>query len=204
MSDAGLYDRPVLVLDPGMHTAPIRRADVDRAGRFAVTASRRQDRAGLVAGRRRAPAHHPPAGRPRQRRQGLRRGDQPRRRDDRRRRLDRQPTADAKEQIYLFDRRQRRDDRPHRRPAERGRSTSPSPAPATAGGGALAAGGLRLYARDGAGRWTEVAADSDYGGRSYGVAFAADGRLATTSWDGRLRLYDPDGALICSVSTTQR
>ena len=25
----GLYDRPVLVLDPGMHTAPIKRADVD-------------------------------------------------------------------------------------------------------------------------------------------------------------------------------
>ena len=39
MSDAGLHDRPVLVLDPGMHTAPISRADVDRAGRFAVTAS---------------------------------------------------------------------------------------------------------------------------------------------------------------------
>ena len=29
----------MLVLDPGMHTAPIRRADVDRDGRFAVTAS---------------------------------------------------------------------------------------------------------------------------------------------------------------------
>ena len=39
MSDVGLYDRPVLVLDPGMHTAPIRDVDVDGAGRFAVTAS---------------------------------------------------------------------------------------------------------------------------------------------------------------------
>ena len=39
MSDAVLYDRPVLVLDPGMHTAPIIGADVDGAGRFAVTAS---------------------------------------------------------------------------------------------------------------------------------------------------------------------
>ena len=36
---AGLYDRPALALDPGVHTAPIRRADVDRDGRFAVTAS---------------------------------------------------------------------------------------------------------------------------------------------------------------------
>jgi uncharacterized caspase-like protein len=35
----GLYDRPVLALDPGMHTARIVRADVDRDGRFAVTAS---------------------------------------------------------------------------------------------------------------------------------------------------------------------
>ena len=35
----GFYDRPVLVVDPGRHTAPIRRADVDAAGRFAVTAS---------------------------------------------------------------------------------------------------------------------------------------------------------------------
>jgi WD40 repeat protein len=29
----------VLVLEPGMHTAPIARADVDREGRFAVTGS---------------------------------------------------------------------------------------------------------------------------------------------------------------------
>ena len=36
---AGLYDRPTLVLDPGMHTALIRRADVDAAGRYAVTGS---------------------------------------------------------------------------------------------------------------------------------------------------------------------
>ena len=35
----GLYERPVLVLDPGVHTAPIRRADVDAAGRLAVTGS---------------------------------------------------------------------------------------------------------------------------------------------------------------------
>ena len=28
----GLYDRPVLALDPGLHTAPIIRADVDRGG----------------------------------------------------------------------------------------------------------------------------------------------------------------------------
>ena len=36
---AGLYDRPVLVVDPGAHTAMINRLDADRAGRFLVTAS---------------------------------------------------------------------------------------------------------------------------------------------------------------------
>src|SRR5262249_10348442 len=36
---AQLYDQPVLVVDPGMHTAPIKAADVDAAGRLAVTGS---------------------------------------------------------------------------------------------------------------------------------------------------------------------
>jgi WD40 repeat protein len=37
--NARLYDQPVLVIDPGMHTAPIRSADVDAAGRVGVTGS---------------------------------------------------------------------------------------------------------------------------------------------------------------------
>ena len=41
-----------------------------------------------------------------------------------------------------------------------------------------------------------IASDHDYGGDSYGATFAADGRLATTSWDGQIRLYDPDFDLI--------
>src|SRR4051812_20819163 len=35
----GLYDRPILVIDPGMHTGPIRRAGADARGRWAVTGS---------------------------------------------------------------------------------------------------------------------------------------------------------------------
>src|SRR4051794_37792488 len=35
----GLYERPVLVVDPGAHTAAIWRIDADREGRFLVTAS---------------------------------------------------------------------------------------------------------------------------------------------------------------------
>jgi hypothetical protein len=38
-AEAALYDRPVLVVDPGMHTATIKRADADGAGRWAVTGS---------------------------------------------------------------------------------------------------------------------------------------------------------------------
>jgi len=34
---SGLYEQPLLVVDPGMHTAPIIRADVDEAGAYAVT-----------------------------------------------------------------------------------------------------------------------------------------------------------------------
>ena len=40
-------------------------------------------------------------------------------------------------------------------------------------------GGLRVYDRDA--DWQEVARDAPYGDDSYGAAFAADGRLATTS-----------------------
>ena len=118
-ADAGLYERPVLVLDPGVHTAPIMRADVDAAGRLAVTGS--YDRTvrvwSLEDGR--LAAHHPPAAGTGQRRQGLRRGDQPRRRADRRRRLDphlrRRPAGAG----LPLRRRDRRDDRPDRRAAER-------------------------------------------------------------------------------------
>jgi WD40 repeat protein len=36
---AQLYDQPVLIIDPGMHTAPINDIGVDAAGRIAVTGS---------------------------------------------------------------------------------------------------------------------------------------------------------------------
>src|SRR4051795_12791239 len=35
----GLYDRPMLALDPGMHTAIIKHAAADRTGNWAVTGS---------------------------------------------------------------------------------------------------------------------------------------------------------------------
>src|SRR5262249_38449565 len=45
-------------------------------------------------------------------------------------------------------------------------------------------------------QWTEVFSDTDYGGTIYGTTFAADGRLATTSQDGKVRLYDRNFELV--------
>jgi hypothetical protein len=53
----------------------------------------------------------------------------------------------------------------------------------------LGSGGLRVYARESG--WQEIAHDEDYGDDSYGADFAADGRLVTTSFDGKVRLYPP-------------
>jgi WD40 repeat protein len=61
-----------------------------------------------------------------------------------------------------------------------------SPSRRTAGLGG--ANGLRVY--DGDRQWREVGRDTDYGDRINGVTFSADGRLATTSDDGKVRLYD--------------
>src|SRR5262249_4722480 len=54
------------------------------------------------------------------------------------------------------------------------------------GGGA----GLRVYTKQTG--WAEAARDEDYGDQSYGVDFASDGRLATTSYDGKIRVYTGD------------
>jgi WD40 repeat protein len=59
--------------------------------------------------------------------------------------------------------------------------------------------GLRVYDRyDG---WLEVARDTEYGGSSYGGDFSVDGRLATTSYDGHVRLYDRSFHLIARERT---
>ena len=54
--------------------------------------------------------------------------------------------------------------------------------------------GLRVFDRDR--QWAEVFRDTDYGDDSYGVSFAADGRLATTSLDGMIRVYDRNFRLV--------
>lgn len=59
--------------------------------------------------------------------------------------------------------------------------------------------GLRVYAADAG--FGELFADRDYGERSLGCTFAADGRLVTSSFDGKLRLYAPDGRGLRRVAT---
>ena len=59
-----------------------------------------------------------------------------------------------------------------------------------------AASGLRVFRMpDG----QELGKDASYGGDSAGAAFAKDGRLVTSSFDGRIRLYDRDLRLLAAV-----
>lgn len=59
---------------------------------------------------------------------------------------------------------------------------------------ALGEGGIRVYGATGQGAWAQVAADGDYGADSYSVEFDAAGRLLATSLDGELRLYGAGGS----------
>jgi WD40 repeat protein len=183
----GLFDRPVLVVDPGMHTATIKRASADEDGRWAVTGS--DDKTIRVwsladgapvrtirlpagpgnVGKVFAVAISPdgalvaaggwtgPAGHP--------------------------------HAVYLFDRATGALVR-----HIEGLPDVVNHLAFSSDGARLAAvlgtGGLRVYAKQTG--WEEEARDEDYGGESYGADFASDGRLATTSWDNTIRLYTGD------------
>lgn len=194
----GYHDRPVLAVDPGRHTAIIKRADADAAGRVLVTASEdktvRVWNAGTGAlertlrlpagpgnvGKAFAVAISPDgaliaAG-------GWTAAD----------------GAGATFPIFLYAR------ETGAVAAGRGTDDPPRVIPGlpqvvnhlafSPDGRFLAATlggrhGLRVFDRDAA--WREVRRDEGYDAASYGAAFARDGRLATTSDDGRVRLYAP-------------
>jgi WD40 repeat protein len=182
-----LYERPVLVVDPGMHTAVSYTAAVDAAGRFLVTGSRDKtvriwsasDGKLLRTIRMPAGPGHigevfavalSPDG------SVVAAGGW----------TEDSPGIAA---LYLFDR-------------NTGKMTTrigglPNVVEElafSADGRYLAAGcgsggGLRVFDRDK--NWSEAFRDATYGDPSYGAAFADDGRLATSSFDGKVRLYDP-------------
>ena len=190
-----LYDRPVLAVDPGMHTAAISSQAVDRDGKYAVTGGADRtvriwsvadgnllntiwipvgpDLVGAVYAVAITPDSSTVAAGGQFERMS---GDSP---------------------IYLFDRESGSiigriaEDLPD---ATRSLTFS-------ADGRYLAAtldgrGGLRVFDRNK--NWEEVFRDDDYDGVTLGSAFAPDGRLATTSEgaDGTIRVYSPNFRLI--------
>jgi WD40 repeat protein len=185
-----LFDGPVLAIDPGMHTAVINSCDIDAAGRWAVTGS--DDKTvrvwslvdGTLLRTIRLPSGPGNVG------QAYAVAMSP----------DgaliavggwtKATEADRQEQIYLFDcasgRLVRRID---------GLPNNVTYLVFSPDGCRLAAmlsrDGLRIYGRER--DWAELARDVDYGkDHSYGADFAPDGRLATTAWDGKVRLYAND------------
>jgi hypothetical protein len=187
-----LYDRPVLAIDPGMHTAEIRAQAVDAAGQFAVTSS--DDRTMRVwsiadvkvvrtiwipigpkpVGSINSVAISPDGS-------TIAAGGFTER------------LTGSGNPIYIFDResgnlvRRIGRDLPN---VTHFLTFSPDGRylAATMGGGH----GLRVFDR---GKdWSETFREDHYGDDSYGAAFARDGRLATTAWDGMIRLYAYDPA----------
>ncbi len=186
-----LYDRPVLAADPGMHTGTIWAQAVDEKGRYAVTGG--DDRTVRIwsiadgkllrtifipagpdpVGTIRAVAISPDGS-------TIAAGGW----------TERLTPGQA---IYLFDResgalvRRIFNDLPSDAKFL-GFSPTGRFLAATLGG----ANGLRVFDRDK--DWSEAFRDDSYGDDSYGAAFARDGRLATTSLDGKIRLYayDPE------------
>jgi WD40 repeat protein len=184
---AQLSEQPMLVVDPGMHTAPIKAVDVDAAGRLAVTGSDDKTvrvwslKDGKLLQTIRMPVGPGNIGRIFA--------------------VALSPDGDLfaaggwttngpDKSIYLFE---TRTGKMTARIAGLPQITtrlafSPDGRYLAAGLGGKS--GLRVYDRDR--QWTEAFRAADYGYDIYGAAFAADGRLATTSYDGNVRLYDRD------------
>jgi WD40 repeat protein len=179
-----LYDRPVLVIDPGMHAAPITTASGDNAGRWLVTGS--VDKTlrvwsvedGSLANTIRLPAGPGYIGKP----EAV--AISP---DGRRIAAGGWTTGPTQpDQIYIFDRETGAIVR-----RIQGLPNGASSLRFSRDGHLLAAlaGGLRIYSTE---NWVEIGQDEDYPGGGNQADFAQDGRLATTSNDNKVRLYSGD------------
>ena len=184
-----LYDRPVLAIDPGMHTAAITSQAVDAAGHFAVTGSAdRTVRVWSIADLKLLRTIWIPVG-PESVGAIFAVAISP----------DGSTIAaggwteriTVGTVIYLFEResgkliRRIAGDLPN---VTRFLTFSPDGRylAATLGG----KNGLRIFDRDK--EWSEAFRDDKYAGQSDGATFTHDGRLATTALDGLIRLYQFD------------
>lgn len=186
---AGLYDQPVLVIDPGIHLTRINRASADAAGCWVATGS--EDKTvriwsladGALQRTIRLPAGPGNVGK------AYAVAISP---DGALLAVGgwmRNTTAYPQEHIYLFDRSSGALVR-----QIKGLPRVVNYLVFSPDGRRLAAtlnaGGLRIYAREL--DWSEIAIDTNYNAHSYGAAFAPDCCLATTSIDGLVRLYSGD------------
>jgi WD40 repeat protein len=185
-----LYDRPVLSVDPGMHTAAIRSLAVDAGGRFAVTGSDdRTVRIWSIADGKLLRTIWIPAG-PEHVGRVIAVAISP----------DGSTIAaggwaemrQSKSSIYIFD----RESGNLVRRIEGDLSNAADFLTFSADGRYLAtmlsgnSNGLRVFDR--IKNWREAFRDDQYGGQSWGAAFGRDGRLATSSYDGLIRSYRYD------------
>jgi WD40 repeat protein len=191
-----IYERPVLIVDLGMHTAPIVSAAVDAAERLAVTGS--PDKTvriwSILDGRLRRTIRMP-AG-PDERGKILAVAMNPNGDVVAAGRWTQTTenyfaiylfNPDTGEMIHLIT-----GDLPETT-ARLVFSADGRYLAAVLGGGQ----GLRIYDRDN--DWSLVVADTGFGG--WGAAFANDGRLAITAYDSKIRLYDRSFRLIVKITT---
>ncbi|MGA8156066.1 MAG: hypothetical protein WB822_07595, partial [Rhodoplanes sp.] len=187
---AQLYEQPVLVVEPGMHTAPIKAVGVDTDGRIAVTGSDDKTvRVWSVADGKLLHTIRMPAGPGNIGKIYA---------------VAMSPDGDLVAAggwtgsnaaglghfIYLFEARTGKLAKRISGLPDVTQSLAFSPDGRYLATGLGGKNGLRIFDRDR--QWAEAFPDTNYGGAIYGLTFAADGRLATTSRDGMIRLYDRD------------